>query len=255
MIRYTVLGSGTGIPSPVRASPSHLLRWKRGSLLLDCGPGALRQAAAAGVGAGEIDAIVLTHFHPDHVMDLRSLFFCLKNRKLYGGRGPLTVVAPAGFSEILESWWSEPGGEWLTPADHYEFALREIQPGEHEVRGLRFEALRMAHTPQSLGYRVRESAGGPVFAYSGDTGSCPEAVELGRGASLFVLECSHSDREASDGHLTPGQAGEIAAAARPARLVLTHFYPDVEPEPIEKLVGRSFSGPVERAVDGATFEL
>jgi ribonuclease BN (tRNA processing enzyme) len=251
---FTVLGSGTGIPSPVRGPPGFLLRTPGRAVLVDAGPGTLRAAAAEGVTPGDVDAVVLTHFHPDHVMDLRTLLFCLRNRELYGDRGPLEVVAPRGFAEILDHWWAEPGGEWLRPAE-YDFRLREIGPGDHEVEGLRVRAVRVEHTPQSLGYRFAERRGGPVLGLSGDTGPCEGVVEVGRDAAVLVLECSRPDDSPQPGHLTPTQAGEIAARAGPGRLVLTHFYPRVDREPVEMLVAKHFAGPVERAVDGATYEI
>ena len=171
---------------------------------------------------------------------------------MFSGRGPLEVVAPTGFREILDHWLSGPQGPWFEP-EGYEFSLREIGEGAHEVAGLLVTAIHVEHTPQSLAYRVRESADGPVLAFSGDAFLCDALVEVGRDADLFVLECALPDEHPFEGHLTPSQAAEVAERADPKRLVLTHFYPGVEDEPIEEIVGRRYHGPVERAEDGATY--
>lgn len=252
-MELTVLGSGTAIPSARRGSPGYLLRAGGGTVLLDCGPGSLREAAAAGAGPGDFDAVLLTHFHPDHNLDLVSLLFALRN-PLFEGRGPLEVVAPEGFSEILDHWWSGIQGPWLEPMG-YDLSLREIGEGEHVVAGLHVTAIHVEHTLESLAYRVREREGGPVLAYSGDAGLSDALVEVGRGADLFVLECAVPDSHPFPGHLTPSEVAEVAERADPRRIVLTHFYTPVEDEPIEAIVRRRYHGPVERAEDGATYKL
>lgn len=248
-----VLGSGTCIPSPARGSPGYLVRSPCGKILMDCGSGSLRAAAAAGAGPGEIDAVLISHFHTDHNLDLQALLFALGN-EMYGGRPRLDLVGPVGFGRILEDWRSGRQGKWLEP-DGFEVRLREIAEGTHLVAGHEVTAVRVEHAPESLGYRVRETPNGPVIGYSGDTGFCEGAIRIGRDADLFVLECSHADDRPSPGHLTPTEAGEIAAGASCRRLVLTHLYPDVEDEPIEEIVGRAWSGPVERAVDGKVYSV
>jgi ribonuclease BN (tRNA processing enzyme) len=251
MMELTVLGSGTAIPSARRGSPGYLLRSGERLVLLDCGPGSLREAAAAGVGPADIDAVLLTHFHPDHNLDLMALLFALRN-PLFAGCGPLEVVAPEGFGEILDHWCSGVQGAWLTP-EGYDLSLREIGEGEHDVAGLAVTAIHVEHTPQSLAYRVREEVDGPVIAYSGDTGLCDAIVTVGRGADLFVLECAVPDSHPFPGHLTPSEAAEVAERADPKRLVLTHFYPPMEHEPVEEVVRRRFRGRIDLAEDGACY--
>lgn len=252
-MELVVLGSGTGVPVPHRASAGYLLRADGREILLDCGPGTLRNAAAAGTPAEAIDAVIVSHFHPDHNLGLPALFFALRNPGA-ARTSPLEVVAPEGFREILEHWWAGPQGEWFQPRG-YEFRLREIGEGEHGIQGLAVTSIRVDHTPQSLAYRIAKSAGGPVLAWSGDTAECDGIVEAGRDADLFLLECAVPDGTPEVKHLSPSAAGRVAALAAPKRLLLTHFYPEVEEEPILEIVGRHWPGPAELAEDGRTWRI
>jgi len=252
-MRLTVLGSGTAIPSPRRGSPGLLLRAAGRTLLVDCGPGSLRAAAAAGVGPGDIDGVLLTHFHHDHTMDLRALLFALRNPR-YAGRGPLSITAPSGVERLLDQWFRADDGDWLRPAA-YRLDVQEIGEGTHDVLGLSVTAIHVDHTPQSLAYRIRAEADGPVIAVSGDTAMCDGILAVGRAADLFVLECAFPDSDLSGKHLTPGLVAEVAAETNPRRLLLTHFYPEVEDEPIEEIVRRKYPGEIRLAVDGQEYQV
>jgi ribonuclease BN (tRNA processing enzyme) len=252
-MELVVLGSGTAIPSARRGSPAYLVRSKELSVLVDCGPGAIREAAAAGTGPGDIDLVLLTHFHPDHTLDLQALFFALRN-PFFSGRGPLTILAPTGFGEVLSHWFSGPQGTWLEPRD-YHLELIEVEPGVHEFRHLTLEAVRVEHTPQSLAWRIREDPEGKVLALSGDTRVCDGAVKAGLGADLYVLECAVPADEPLPFHLTPALAGEIARKANPRRVLLSHFYPPVDVELAALTVRDSFPGEVLVAEDQATYRI
>lgn len=249
MMELTVLGSGTGVPSARRGSPGLLLRAGGRTLLIDCGPGTLRSAAAAGADPGQIDAILLTHLHPDHTLDLPALLFALRNPR-YSGRGSLLVAGPRGLSDLLAHWWAGAvHGPWLRP-EGTAIDVREVVPGSQDVLGLVVSAVAVVHSAESLAYRIAECRGGPVLAVSGDTGPCEGVVQAGRGADLFVLECALPDPPGWEGHLTPEGAAEVAARAAPRRLLLTHLYPEVEDEPILETVRRRYRGEAGIAEDG-----
>jgi ribonuclease BN (tRNA processing enzyme) len=253
LIELVILGSGTAIPRAERGSPGYLVRANDRAILMDCGPGALRAAAAARAGPADLDAVLVTHFHPDHNLDLQALFFALRN-PTYAGRRPLRIFAPAGFGEILEHWWSGRTGGWLRPVG-YEVELNEIGEGTYDVLGLTLKAVHVEHTPQSLAYRISETPDGPVLAYSGDTALCDGIVAAGRDADLLLLECANADANPVGEHLTPSRAAEVAERAAPRRLVLTHFYPEVEGEPIVEVVRRRYAGEVRLAADGDVYRV
>ena len=253
MMEMVVLGSGTAIPDPRRGSPSYLVRCKDTTILVDCGPGAMREAAAAGAGPGDIDLVLLTHFHPDHTLDLQAMFFALRN-PMYEDRGRLTIMAPTGFGDVLSHWFAGPQGAWLEPRD-YDLDLIEVDPGRHAFRYLSLQAVRMEHTPESLAWRIREEPAGPVLALSGDTGMCEGAIRAGRGADLYVLECALPDDAPCGGHLTPKEAGEVVRRAAPRRVLLSHFYPQVDVDLAAQVVGDAFGGEILTAKDQASYRI
>jgi len=253
VIRVRILGSGTAIPSVRRGSPGLLVRAAGKTLLVDCGSGSLRAAAAAGVSPGDIDGVLLTHFHHDHTMDLRALLFALRN-PCYAGRRPLAVAAPEGIRRLLDQWFRADDGDWMRPKD-YRLDVLELGEGPHDVLGLNVTAIRVDHTPVSLAYRIAEEPDGPVVAVSGDTAMCEGIIEAGRGADLFILECACPDSAPCGKHLTPSLAAEVAAATNPGLLFLTHFYPAVEQEPIEEVVARAWPGEVRLAADGMEYDV
>ena len=246
-----VLGSGTAVPSPTRGPSGYYVTGTDGGFLLDCGPGTLRALARSGFALDTVRRVFLTHFHPDHTLDLMALVFGLTNPRFHGRYDRLEVWGPAG----LEDFWSRASalyGRWLQPVT-YELVVREV---EEEMRFGEVEAttVRVAHTENSIGYRFR-FGDGYVFAYSGDTGPCPGAVELGADADLYLLECAFPDGSERDGHLTPTSAGLIAAEAACRRLVLTHFYPECEETDVLGACRRVFDGDVSLAFDGARMAL
>ena len=118
-----------------------------------------------------------------------------------------------------------------------------------------FTWLATGHTPESVAWRADlEDEGGSV-AYTGDTGENPAVADHARGVSLFVCECSFPDEEAIELHLTPSSAGRLAARAGCRRLLLTHFYPSLDPEAARTGAARLYSGPIEVARDGSVHRI
>jgi ribonuclease BN (tRNA processing enzyme) len=255
-VELTVLGAGTILPRAGYGCAGHALRPAPGArvTLFVCGPGTIRSLAGAGIGLHEIERVVVSHFHADHCLDLYALAFARNNPTLKP-LPPLELVGPAGLAELLAKA-STPPGRWLKdPA----WTVTEVAPDARgrarlERDGAVLSCASNGHTPEALSWRL-DLAGGPSFAYSGDTPPSRAVAELARDADLFLLECSHPDGQASEGHLTPTSAAELARDARCRRLVLTHFYPGLEPEDAREVAGRTFPGPIELARDGARFEL
>ena len=243
-----VLGSGTAIPTADRGSSGYYLRTGRGpSVLLDAGSGTIARLARAGVPVDDVTEVCITHFHPDHTVDLTALIFALTNPRFHETFERLRVHGPDGIERFYESMRGL-FGKWVEPRT-YTLEIRPAGEG-FELPGVRVRTFPMLHTDVSLGYRF-EIASGPIVAYSGDTDECDEAVELGRDADLFVLECAFPEGQHRKGHLTPSRAGRIAAAAGCRRLLLTHFYPECEGS---DLVGpcreAGFEGEILLATDG-----
>lgn len=253
-VEWIVLGSGTALPTATRGSPGHLLRLADGrGVLVDPGPGSVRAAARAGAPIAALRAALVTHFHPDHCLDLAALIFGLRNPAL--ARSRLTVAGPRGIADLLARFQGV-FGDWVALPDG-RLEVVELEPGpfvlELEAQRIEGSALRMPHLGHSLGYRIRGHA--RTIAYSGDTGSGEAPVELGRGADVYVLEAALPEGSPTTGHLTPSSAARVAAAAGVRELVLTHFYPETEREDVRALAREHFLGALVLAHDGLRLPL
>lgn len=225
-MKVIILGSGTSIPLYYRASPSLALIIDDDPMLFDIGPGSLRQLTRAGLNHEKIGRIFLTHFHPDHTADLVHFIFATRHPPTLEKRKPFVVTGARGLKKFITRL-QEAYDHWLTLPSEI-MRIEEFDLGrtiQRDYKNFRIIARSARHTPNSLAYRV-ESRTGKSIVYSGDTAFCEEIVDLARGTDLLVLECSFPDGEEVEGHLSPSQAGRIAALAGVNRLLLTHFYPE-----------------------------
>ncbi|MFN0009766.1 MAG: MBL fold metallo-hydrolase [Planctomycetota bacterium] len=254
---WTVLGAGTILPRAGYGSAGHALRRAVGPVtLFDCGPGTVRALGPARIGIGEVERVVISHFHPDHWLDLLALAFARRNPNL-GHLPALEIVGPRGLAEILERGANLLGSKsWLR---FERTSVVEIDPARGDeplVRGpSRLRWVATGHTPEGVAWRADLESNGASVAYTGDTGENPRVADLARGVSLFVCECSFPDAEAMDLHLTPSSAGRMAARAECRRLLLTHFYPSVDPEAARTAAAAIYAGPIEVSRDGSVFPI
>jgi len=221
MAEVIVIGSGTGIPSLRRGSPGLFALAENARILIDSGPGALRKMLEVEITYRDMDLILYTHLHPDHVADLVAILFASK----YGDlprENELLCAGGVGFKSYFEKLNSL-YGSWIEPKS-YQLTIKELSKDPLLYRGIKVLSKPMAHLPNSMGYRI-EFEGGKSVAVSGDTDYCQNLVELGYQVDLLVLECSFPDGKKVEGHLTPSLAGRIALESRCKRLLLTHLYP------------------------------
>src|SRR4029079_17701582 len=104
-MEWTVLGAGTIVPRVVHGCAGHALRPTPDArvTLFDCGPGTIRSLAASGMGVEDVERVCITHFHPDHCLDLFALAFARRNPALRSaGLPPLEIVGPIGITAILD---------------------------------------------------------------------------------------------------------------------------------------------------------
>ncbi len=247
-----VIGSGTGVPSMRRGSPCLAVRAAGRLMVLDLGSGSLRALLRHGLDFSTIDVLALSHLHPDHVGDLIPFFFATRYALGYNRREPFLLLAARGFARFHQRL-KEAFGEWVEPPPGL-MNLHELAPDGREAvqdDGLVIRTAPTNHTEGSLAYRVE--AEGRSLVYSGDTDVSDSLLDLSRGADLLVLEAANPAKV--PGHLTPGEAGALAARAGVARLLLTHFYPPCDEVDVAALAAREFSGEVIRAEDGLSITL
>jgi len=227
-----VLGAGTILPRPGLGCAGYALRPAAGArwVLLDCGPGSIRALGDAGIGVADIAAVVFSHYHLDHCLDLFALFFARGNAGL-GALGDLTVLGPAG---LLDFWVQGRAAFGKLPevagVVGREFSVDRDGRWESDLaldgHTVHLAAVANGHTHNAVSWRVG-LPDGTQLVYTGDTGECAAVAALARGADLMIAECSFPTGRESEHHLTPASAARLAAQAK--RVLLTHFYPGVEP--------------------------
>ncbi len=244
-IRYLCIGSGTCVPTAARGPACHLVQAGALSVLLDLGSGSLRSLARLGQPVARLSAVGVTHRHMDHVADLLPLLFALRYAPGERRSAPLEVFGYPGLRSDLERLAQTFGGWVLEPG--FELRLRELPPGERLILEsgpdrIEVESHRVYHTPEAVAFRLVIASGGrraeaahAVIAYSGDSGPSQSLVELAHGADLFVCECAFPDGEGVPIHLTPSELLAVCTAARPRRVVATHFYPVWDERGVERV--------------------
>ncbi len=251
----TILGSGTCVPSLVRSSAAALVKTGESRVLLDVGAGTLHRLLEAGHRVFDISHILLTHFHPDHTGELASFLFSNKYPDVSRRERPLTLLGGPGVSDFFRrlldlygNWVQLPGGK---------FQLLEADPekaGERDFGDFFLSWAPVNHNPESLAYRIR-GISGETIVYSGDTDASESLKNLAMDADLLICESALPDALKVPGHLSPSMAGEIAAAARVRKLVLTHFYPECDGADMVGECRRTYAGPLVLAEDLMEIEL
>jgi ribonuclease BN (tRNA processing enzyme) len=254
-LQLTFLGTGTGVPSAERGSPSLLLRLGPVNVLIDIGPGSLRQLARIGFPITTIDHILLTHLHPDHCADLAPFLFASKYPPYLKRQRPVRLIAGDAFGPFYERL-QDLYGTWIEwPPGLLQITLLPPEnPWQESLPHFTLESRPVSHTSSSLGYRLTLPKG-KRLVFSGDSDYSAILVDLARKADCFVCECSFPEKKKVAGHLIPSLAGRIAREAQVKQLVLTHFYPECSGQDLIQPCAKEYDGPIILAEDFLTLTL
>ncbi|WP_216210295.1 MBL fold metallo-hydrolase [Amycolatopsis aidingensis] len=237
MPELTVLGSCGAWPEPGRACSGFLLDHDGFRVVLDLGYGTAARLLAR-CPDGAVDAVVITHEHPDHCADLSAL----GRVRYYTGAARLPLYCPPGVLRVLAAM--EP-----RPDPHAVFEVHELGAAAR-LGPLRLTGFPLPHHVPNRG--VRLEAPGLSLAYTGDTGPAPALTDLAAGTDLFIAEATLQGPAPATGPrylLTASEAGEVAAAAGAGRLLLTHFWPGSDRAVSVREARAEFGGPVLAATE------
>jgi ribonuclease BN (tRNA processing enzyme) len=260
-MELTVLGcSGSG-PGPDSPSSGYLVRVGDRTLALDLGNGTLG-ALQRYLDPFDLDALVLSHLHPDHCADVASLVVYRRYHPAppYPPAGRrLPVYGPAETADRLGALSSASAVERAREDLSDVFEFRPLAPltggPPAEVAGAAMSARRAVHPCET--YALRLDHGGRSLAYSGDTAACDALVDLARGADVLLCEATwpHSSSHPPGLHMSGREAGEHAAAAGVGRLLLTHVQVWFDAAVLLAEAKSAFDGPVELVTAGATYRV
>jgi ribonuclease BN (tRNA processing enzyme) len=250
-IRLTILGKSPSWQDRDGACSGYQVEVDEGArLLLDCGNGVFGKLRRHGEYE-RIDAVLLSHLHADHMLDLVPFAYALTyGPKLRAERPQLH--APPGARAALRRLCGSWGSETLI---ENAFEIREYDPAaELQLAGLRVSFRLVPHYVPS--YASRLDDGHARLVFSADCGPNEALVELAHDADLLLIEATLATPDLEDGaHLTAAEAGDIGRRAGARRLVLTHFSDMLGADTVRAAGERAFGGPVAVAVEGDSYEV
>lgn len=248
-----VLGSSGTFPTAENAATGFLLRSGGWDVWLDAGTGTFANLQRH-ADYFQVKAVVLSHFHLDHILDVYPFYYGL--RYSVGAPGPmkLKIYAPKGARERLEPLAGSGGAYHNGFEDFLEFEV--VQAGDRlSIGPFSFEFFKTLHPVETLAMRIE--AAGRHLAYTADTGSTPDLVQVAQGADLLIAEASiqKPDEKMAEVHMTAEEAGRLAQQAGVSRLVLNHIVPGLDPAlSIEQAKGQ-FDGEVIAAFQNMRLEI
>jgi ribonuclease BN (tRNA processing enzyme) len=254
-MKLTVLGRSPAAPNPGEACAGYLVEGGGGRVLLDIGPGIVAQLLRVH-HPDELDAVVISHMHADHMLDLVTL------RYVYPWRARprdqrLRVIAPPGSADQLLDLARGVGN-----ARHFEDSFRI---SEHDgssafsYAGLSLTPVQTLHYIPCWGFRME--ADGRRWSYTADTAPCGGLADLADGTDLLLSEATlrslDEDAEPPEprGHLLPEEAGDAAREGRAGRLILTHLPVENGGSVAREAAADAFGGEVEIAEPSRSYEV
>jgi ribonuclease BN (tRNA processing enzyme) len=252
-VKLTVLGCSGSAPGPDSPASGYLVEADGFRVVLDMGHGTFG-ALTRLVAPADVDAIIVSHLHADHCIDLTAYVVALRHgdggyrRHPAGRRIPL--IGPSGTRDRLGAAY-DPYARKLALQELFTFST----PTDGQLGPFTVSFAPMSHPVTANAVRLEH--GGRSLVYSGDTGESDKLVELSRGAHVLLCEATlgPDDDYIPDLHLSGRQAGEHAARAEVGRLIVTHVPPWRSRDVAAAQAATVFDGPVEAAVAGTEYPI
>jgi len=262
-LRITVLGKSPSWQDTNGACSGYLIEEHNTAVVLDCGSGVFSKLRRFRDYV-DIDAVVISHLHADHFLDLVPYAYALKYAPRQqpvpvaswpGTDSPARprLIAPPGardvFRRVCGAWGPE---ELIEDA----FELSEYAVSDTvDVGGLRVRFHNVPHYCPTHAIELASTNGGGRFTFGADSAPTDELTAFAGGTDLLMIEATlpRPERDGVRGHLTPAEAGEHGRKAKARRLVLTHFSDELDQGWAREEATRTFGGPVEVAAEGAVY--
>lgn len=246
MMRLDILGSSGTAPRAGNPASGYLVRSGSTTIWMDAGPGTYMELLEV-TDPEAIDAVLISHMHPDHSSDIFALSHTLAYIRHSSRAVP--VIVPGGSIERLRGFVGGADDHPLFEA----LSFHEAQPGEaFSFGGVTVTMQAAHHTVPAFAYRL--AAGAANLAYTGDTGPSDLVTEHCAGVDLLLAEASRDDdSDQFPFHMTARQAGAMAAVAGAKHLLLTHIPETIDPELSVKAAAEEYEGRLGLAAPGNTY--
>ncbi len=248
-MELTVLGAGPAYTNrPGATGAAYLLRSGATAILLDLGQGSFPPLMAE-LEPSDLAAVLISHLHPDHFIDLIPLRHYLRYEFKPGRR--IRVFGPSGLDERLDCLHAQPGftAEALD--------VTALTAGSISIEAIDVEARLVTHTNESYGFRVAPHAAGRGLVYSGDCGRADDLAPLIKPGDTLLSEVSFGPEPVPPGaaHLNSDAVGSLASSTGAGRVLLTHLQMGNDERATVEAVRARFNGPVELVEPGSRLEV
>ena len=241
----TLLGTGCPKVDHKRFGPSNLVSTKKTKILIDCGSGVTQRLDQINISSSNIDALVLTHLHSDHVIDFYQLIisswhsYRIKPWKIYGPKGSKDF-----FSKIMNAWKKERNlrikYELRSSVEAFNLDITEFDDcGKIKIKDIIIEYFKVDHFPVKYAYGFNFFNKNKKLTISGDTRPCENLMKYAQQSDVLLHEVfiegeilqinkmrtKKTLHNVQSYHTTSTQVGKVAFIARAKKLVLTHFVP------------------------------
>lgn len=251
-MRLTVLGGSAAGPNPGQGCSGYLVEAGSTQVVMDLGSGTFPELRRH-VDFRVIDAIILSHLHLDHTLDILALRYALAYNPVPPAR-PLPLWLPPGGLDFLDRLATALADPPHRSRYFSVFDAREYDPAVGlSVEDVQFRFQHTVHYVPCWAIRVSSGDGGDLI-YTADTGPAADLASFSRGSSVMIAEgaarATSEEPFASRGHLTPGEAGSLAREAEVKVLVLSHMWSENDPDSGIQEAEIAFGGRVILATPG-----
>lgn len=209
------LGTGDAFAANGNKSAGVFIEINNSGILLDCGPHTIQALKKSGRTSNDVDIILITHYHGDHI---GGLPFLLLDATLQQYRiKPLKIIGPSGIKEKVYDLFKALYGSLANEKLPFACEFTVITPGiPIYINGASIKAFNMFHVPESQGYRLEFK--NIIISYTGDTGWTENLIPLMKNSDLTITECSFYEEE-FDAHLNYHQIKKLISHTKKIALI------------------------------------
>jgi ribonuclease BN (tRNA processing enzyme) len=242
-MKLTVIGYWGAYPEANEATSGYLVQHNGKNILIDCGSGVLSKVQNY-INIEDLDAVVLSHYHADHMGDIYPLQYAIMILRHMGTRQKNLKVYALGNDRKFETL--NYGNSCIAYS---------VTPGlSTDIEGLKFSFAKTVHPVPCVGMRIEDETG--IIAYTADSQWSNSLIELSRNSDFLLCECNLQNKQKGvvTGHLTAGEAGTIAASANAKNLVLTHLPHIIDHNILVAEANAKFKGKITLAYTGLVLD-